>query len=308
MVWCVTLQLAWDELTGMCDGAVELEPPSELAEALNRRAVVGDVDDASVLVVTVRGSDAEAQLARATGDRFGGALPPPSTVAPPADAGPHDWTIYARLRKALRFDPAMNPKRHSFLGESVRGFGVETGSTPTDPEDQVVVCHDDGHHFVVELRTDDPADQLLVAMIPPGDTLAATVARAVAHRDPMPAPPQVASFWSPRIALSEEHDFTELMGSTVTSLQPEPARLAKVTQRLDFGLGHEGLSLVAEAAMAPIPTGPIPGAPRDYVLKEPFLVLLLRRGSPAPYFALWVANRDLTERCGHPVVAGCYAS
>jgi len=297
IVWCATLQLAWDELTTSCSGPMLLEPARELAAALNRRVGVGEVDSASTVVVSAKGPDAAAQVRRALSDKFCDDAPQLSALE---GADSLDWIVYAQLRKALRFSPAMDSLSGHFEGTSVSGFGVDNApdsDARRELIERIVVCDDDGIDFVLEVLTDDPDEQLLIATVQPGADLAATVTHVVDRRHPMPDPPCVASLWVPKITLNERRDFDELVGCEVTNCLPEPVCLKQVTQVLEFGLDDRGVTLVAEAAMAPIPTGrPPPNAPRKYVVNGPFLVVLMRRQAAAPYFALWVNNPDYMKK------------
>jgi hypothetical protein len=296
MVWCVTLQLAWDELARSCRGPIALEPARELATALNRRTGAGEVDPASALVLTARGDDAEEQIRRAVAAHFGGAATP-ALRPPDSDAEPLNWIVYAQLRKALGFSPALDRSQKLFSGIAVRGFGIGDQTADQERLERIVVCYDDDLSFVLELATDNPDELLLAAKWQPGATLADTVRDVVAHRHAMPNPPRVGSLWLPNIALNETHDFTELVDCTVTNCLPEPAQLKTVRQLVEFGLDDRGVTLKAEAVLTPIPIGrPPPGAPRDYIFDGPFIVVLMRREAAAPYFALWVNNTDLMER------------
>jgi len=61
-------------------------------------------------------------------------------------------------------------------------------------------------------------------------------------------------------------------------------------QQIRFRLDEKGADLQSEAV-----ADFFGSSPRMFIFREPFLVLLLRRGAERPYLALWIANAEWLE-------------
>ncbi|WP_437759845.1 hypothetical protein [Sorangium sp. So ce1389] len=254
--------------------------------------------------------------------KFGGDAAPRLLDDPPSQGG---FLAYACVSKQLVFDPPLvrGTWPLSFRGDSrrssyVHSFGLwETWDEPPelwDPRVRSIVIHYprwtdaevdamseeevdrmyDEQTFVVEVLPADRSDRLIVARVEPGATLQETVQRAMARLDdraeehPRARLDPREKFQVPCIDLDVRQLYPELQGKLFAGAQLAAGMLGEVLQNVRFRLDEGGVTLRAEAR------GHGLGAPpRELVCDRSFLVLLLRRGSPVPFFALWVANDEL---------------
>jgi hypothetical protein len=167
----------------------------------------------------------------------------------------------------------------------------------------------------VELLTTSSEDRLLLAAIPPENTLGQTVAEAMqlikkpntlVLEEPFDAKkisalsPEESSqcacllplecFEVPILDFDICREYAELLGQNVQAKSPKVNGLPFVfaKQQIRFRLDETGSKLKSEA-LCFILSGP----PRDFTFDRPFLIMLLRKGASQPYFALWVGNTEL---------------
>lgn len=217
---------------------------------------------------------------------------------------------YCYLQKRLpfeaKFDRMNDPLRfHGSLGEQpVVNFGIQhfKSSEPGDERlrSQIdVLDYVNDNNFVIRLKT--LSDHILLAKIPPRDTLAATW-EAVAKRLKKPQggiipPPLVPEepFAMPNLAFFIERKFDELQNRAVTHPGID-LRLAIARQLIKFQLDESGAKLeaAAEVLFDSGPSGPPrPPDPRRFLMDRPFLLALHERGTETPYLVLWIDNAEL---------------
>lgn len=101
----------------------------------------------------------------------------------------------------------------------------------------------------------------------------------------------------PVIRFDLTQQFDELVGLTMVSENPaiNDKPIFEARQRVRFNLYEKGATLESEAIT--VLFGSL--AMRNFEFDLPFLVLLMRRDAPSPYFVAWVANTDLLEAQPH---------
>ncbi|XXT25086.1 hypothetical protein WME94_26485 [Sorangium sp. So ce429] len=308
-------------------GAGEDDPAAALVSALNDSAVndggAGALDEgAYVARAGMHTPELVAELVEELRRKFGGDAAPGLLAEPPSPGG---FLAYACLSKQLVFDPPLvrGTWPLSFRGDSprssyVHSFGLwETQDEPPElwgPRVRSIVIHYprwtdtevdamseeeidrmyNEQTFVVEVLPADRGDRLIVARVEPGATLQETVQRAMARLDdraeehPRARLDPREKFQVPCIDLDVRQLYPELQGKLFAGAQLATGMLGEVLQTVRFRLDEGGVTLRAEARgrglCAP---------PRDMICERSFLVLLIRSGSPVPFFALWVANDEL---------------
>ncbi|HTN84786.1 MAG TPA: hypothetical protein VL242_13895 [Sorangium sp.] len=315
-------------------GAGEDDPAAALVGALNDGAVnagrAGTLDEgAYVARAGIHTPELVAELVEELRRKFGGDAAPRLLAEPPSPGG---FLAYACLAKQLVFDPPLvrGTWPLSFRGDSrqssyVHSFGLwETWDEPPelwDPRLRSIVVHYprwtdaevdamseeeidrmyNERTFVVEVLPADRGDRLIVACVEPGATLRETVQRAMGRLDdraeehPRARLDPREKIQVPCIDLDVRQLYPELQGKLFAGAQLAAGMLGEVLQSVRFRLDEGGVTLRAEARghglCAP---------PRELVCERSFLVLLLRRGSPVPFFALWVANDELLVPAPEP--------
>ncbi|MGK3994285.1 hypothetical protein [Sorangium sp. So ce1024] len=330
LVWSAGLDLAWRELARLADGPITLpgagehDPALAVVRALNDSPVgPGTVDEgAYVARAGMHTPELVRSLVEELRRKFGSDAEPRLLAEP---ASPGLFLAYACLSKHLVFDPPLVRGAWPLLfrgdspqGSYVHSFGLwETQDEPPElwkPRVRSVVIHYprwtdaevgamtdeeldrmyNDRAFVVEVLPADRRDRVIVASVEPGTTLHETVQRVMAQLDdraeehPRARLDPGERFQVPCVDLDVRQVYPELQGKLFAGAQLPRGVLGEVIQTVRFRLDEGGVTLRAEARgrglCAP---------PREMVCERSFLVLLLRRGSLVPFFALWIANDEL---------------
>ena len=305
LLWCATMQLAWDELGTAFGSPPRFAEASPAGDGLAKRLVgKDDLDPRSYVARAGRGRDGILQRIREDLQRvFGGAASP---ALLPATIEPDQLIAYAYLWKHLPFElPFRRSDRPLRFRESdVAAFGRWSWHGDRDEArrmDQLQVLRYDGpQQFVVELVTKGKDDRLLVARTAPGKTLHETVTAVMTGLEAKPAGMDTRDrFEMPKLDFDLTRRFSELMGKTFANEGFRDQVLLEALQNVRFQLDENGAILKSEATLAP-GSAATRGEPRRMVCDGPFLVLLARRGRPLPYFALWVGNDELLLPAAKP--------
>ena len=297
LLWCATFQLAWDRAAARLGDPLQFAfgtPP--LAERLNRHDVApGDLDDASYVALAGLGEEGiDAAIRDELARKFGDV----DTALLPDETAPTDLLAYAYLQKSLSFaEPLLiDVETLKFAGVPVRTFGVrhEAGAEEhwSEVSRQVAILDFvDDTEFVVELETESPADRLVLARVPPAETLAETIAEVIrrAGTETIERLRHDDTFLAPVIDFDVTRRFRELEGHLAREKQE--FLLYAALQRVRFRLDERGATLESEAVMKFLSADM--GKPRRLALDGPFLVLMLREGAARPYFALWIETPEL---------------
>ena len=296
VLWCLSFQLAWDELRALGGGTLRLEPEPAMAKVLNKRlAGKEDIDEASVVaragwVKEGIFDEIRAEIAR----KFGPDVHPelhPNALA--------EIFAYALLLKELKFALPFEPVTDRvvlFGDEPVKCFGWgEDSQHPPEFYQQLVLLHmDEGvrardTEIVVELKTKSPDDRLILAMVPPRGTLKETidgVLTRVAKRG-IAAEIGFDELAVPKMNFEVHRTYGQILGCVVAQGAGAGNRVIQAEQTVRFTLDEHGAVLRSEAA------GSIFGAPPKLIFDRPFLLMLKRTGAKMPYFAVWIDNAEL---------------
>lgn len=302
-VFCSTFQIAWnlmiDDITG---GKILLEGDPGLAAALNRRLTGRTgLDGSEHLAMAGFGRDRIAdRINEKLKSRFG-------VNAPLVDAKFNDDDVilaYAYLRKEMSFPAAFEgdgrPLRfRNSRGEAlVEGFGIGAAGGPEQNErrDQVEVirCGGSGDQ-VVRLRTGDPADEIVLADIPPGKTLLETYEQAESMIGSS-RPGKLKDgdiLLVPVVDLSADHSCTELIGLHLLNEGFEEYFVCEARQDVRFRLDESGAGISSEGVFAIQKGG---GGGKSLIFSDPFLLYCKKKGERYPYFAVWVGDAGVMIR------------
>jgi len=294
VLWCATFQMAWDAASRQFGGPLRLQPVSKLADSLNRTPFNPQwIDAGSVFYAS--GSVGEGILdqidqgARAKGapSKLSGDLRKISKT--------EDLVFYALLSKDLEFEKPFGRLGKWKVGRhAVPWFGFTPDQRNTGDLLQQVGVHHYGarNDFVIELRSKQTGDQLLLAKLPELPATAAAASRAVLKRLRADAPRAEGAdlLAVPNIVADEKVSFAELEGRTVAG----SGRFVRgAMQTIDFRMDEKGVKLRSEAAISFGCSAQYKVDPRLMILDPPFAIVMKRKNAPQPYFVAWIANADL---------------
>jgi hypothetical protein len=324
MLWCASLDLAWRALSDVIGGPVALAPSQGGVEHDRALSLVRALDASSIRAdvalpswcLALGGEHTEDWVKRAQAllrERFGDA----ETSMFPSTPLPGQLVAYAysdvRMPFAVPFAPVQGGLR--FEGVDVEGFGVWDPAAESERSmyearvGQVLVHHhrfafeydpdgtheDDGpsEEFVIELEPTDRSGRIIVACFLPERTFAGSVALTMARlRDDAADQPGARLLTQeklriPCVDLDASRRYAELYGRGITNAGFERHVFGDVMERVRFVLDEGGARAISEALF-----GGLSLPPRSFVCNYPFLVMLLKRGAPMPFLALWVETAE----------------
>lgn len=293
VLWCATLQLAWNELCALAGGPIIMEDEAPLVALLNQQIASNTGLDAdSYIAVAGSGKDVLDAIANIP-KQFGGRDSSGDVGGIPQDS----LAAYAYLFKALPFKWAFtrfkSPLQYGQSGVASFGIGQYMGG---DVEQKIasqvlILSYNTNDDFIVELMTTSQTDRLILAKIAAEPTLGATV-NAVLRRIADSTPTMLQELEGlviPVMDFDRMQTYPEFTGRKIIAANPKVngKSIGAVVQRTRFKLDETGAVLESEALMVSALS------PRQFVFNAPFAVILMRQNATTPYFALWVANDDL---------------
>jgi hypothetical protein len=292
LVFSVPFALAWQKLKERI-GPVRMEPQPPLADALNELTLDANIIDPAWCVAQAGfGGEGILEAIRA---ELAAKLPLAKPRQLPPSLPPDALFAYGYLSKDLRFRTVFAPQKVGFAGYRVRAFGLADNPYGADRERMAqIVVHDcvSPVEFVIELLAEDPSDcRILIAQIPPQETLGATVRDALHRLDRIEGDPrsvhQGEKVAIPRLELDVAQTFDEVIGRPLSNDAARGTSFDDAMQQVCFKLDEGGASVTAEASL-----GSFGLPPRSFYVTQPFLVMLLRRASSEPFLALWVETTE----------------
>ena len=294
MLWCLTTQLAWNE---MIDQVGEVPTfttnPSEVS-LLNRQDFTkDDLDSHNYILFAGSGPDLSNQIQRALDAKFKGAhLTAPSLSELQAD----DYVLYSAIHNHFSFYPFQDTGLIKFGRTSVLSFGWDHWALDPLALKQVELTqYTSEDNFVLEIT--QGWDQVILAKIPPADTLQETIQKALSRTTRLTVD-QNSTIKIPKFNFDVTCDFPHLEGLKLkasASAKIQDMVLGVVKQNIRFQMNRFGVKLDSNAFIPEYNSIQDGESPR-LVFDKPFLVLLFNRRSKHPYFALWVADPTLLQK------------
>ena len=302
VLWCATAQIAWNELLELNGEDLRLRDEPPMVPILNRKAITrGDLPpDCYIAMAGHLGDGILARIENALAEKFGSRAAPrllPTRGALPPDA----WVAYSYLSRNMPFRWAFERLEYplNFQGVHVEAWGIEQYLGCQENERRAasqlqIYDYKSPDDFIIELTTRQETDRLILAKIPPEQTLAATI-RVVQNRLASSTPTRLQDCQNlavPVLDFDIERTYHELYDKRIQSSNPRFDGTAFIIakQNVRFKLDETGATLTSEVILAG-------GAGGNIIFDKPFLVMIKKRGAEMPYFALWVANAELLVRC-----------
>ena len=207
------------------------------------------------------------------------------------------------MKRPIQFSDAAGAVR------PVSGFGLHEGTdwglrTRQAVQVQVLFSETDDESqwdkptaFALDL-TAGQADQVIVAVVPRSECLRDAL-DDLARRIEKYAPDQRSATLEaidilavPNVAFNVDHEFAELQGLDKIIENPgefQGLYIRKAWQSICFRLDKSGVAVVSESGLYPRPI------PRQFIVDEPFLIVIKRRSADQPYFVAWIKNAELLQ-------------
>ena len=296
VLWCITFQLAWNELNDLTGGTVQMESAPPIVSILNKQATSkNDLDEDSYVAAAGLASEGiYDKIYMELALKFGGKTNPELF-----DSSPHmEVVTYAFLFKELPFLYAFTRFHENLrFGEYyVDSFGIK--QLLNSQEDEVKMARQvaildfiDNEDFIIELKTRAKEDRLILAKVKPQKSLGDTVTM-VEGRITKANPEEMRydeDLFIPVLNFDIVKEYGELYGHPIRSSNEKVngQKIMVAKQAVRFRLDETGAVLESETLLAASATQ------RNLVFDKPFLVFMKRGNAKAPYFALWVSNTEL---------------
>ncbi len=181
-------------------------------------------------------------------------------------------------------------------GQKVNSFGIKLYNSYNSSEkeivEQVIVKYSSENEMIIELKTTNKDHHLILALVPPKNTLAETISA-------------VDEF----IKLGEKETYIirentniniPIINFDITQSYPElenlkigPGTIEQSKQRIKFKLNESGAFIISEAIVF---FGLGSSFVSNIIFDKPFLVMLRYKDEKKPYFAAWIGNSELLEK------------
>lgn len=297
VLWCSTFQLAWNELCNLFGGPIRMEKAPTMVQILNQReASKNDLDEHSYIAMAGLGSEGiYKKINEKMQNQFQGQANP--QLFEEIHQSKMEWIAYAYLYKQLPFRWAFTRFHGNleFGDKDVDSFGIDQLLNDQKDETRMasqvtILDYHDSDNFIIELKTCAKDDRLILAKIPPRDTLRETIATVecnIVGKKPRELD-ELTDLYIPILNFNLLHEYEDLYYKLIHTDKHGDTFIIYAAQLVQFRLDETGAVLESEAIVA------MGGKEiKRLIFDKPFLILLKRRGAKRPYFALWVANAEL---------------
>jgi hypothetical protein len=315
IVYCPTLQIAWEGLERLVGGPIEMQDQRPLVNELNNSHCPTNVvpEAAHVFMAGSIKQGIKQKIEEALRSKFGSAAPALPTFA---EATPDDMVAYSCLVRELPFlkkfvRSATIPLAFKFEKKSinVEFFGVP----PSDSEKyarHVDIIHYGGDcDYSIRLRSRINGEYIVLSMMSRPETLAEGVETI---RQQLEAPLKDSfevmlkgerqSYMNvlsrgeilaiPVMNLKIARNFDEACGRLLKNKGFEMGWLRQVYQDIAFNMDESGASVRSQAVVESTFMCE-PPKPRRFAFDRPFLLTVWQEKAPQPYLAVWVASPDI---------------
>jgi hypothetical protein len=301
LVYCVAFQAAWNEF---CDTVVHdpvvIEGDPLLVRLLNKR-FSGNGDLPRGTCITDAGFEKDGVIRRLEvvfKDTFRSDIPGGISLV-----NPEDILIYAYMRKEVSFSIEFESLPRAILfnyDTPVKAFGIQRFTFDEPHQDlaaQVeVFSFNSDVDFIIRLKSLSAEDDVILAKVPPLQTLGETVNRVLVRMANNPYPTALfegETVQIPRFDFDVIHCFTELMANPLLNKGFDEKYISLAVQSIRFTMNERGALLATETPKAVKEPVTLESATRRLVFDAPFLILLKQKKNHDPYFAIWVGNTEL---------------
>ena len=318
LVYCPTLEVAWDGLEDVVGGPIHMQQQDALVEKLNDAHCPAGVipDEAHVALAGFTGQGFKAKLEEALRRKFGAEAP-----ELPAIFSDEQTVIatYSYLNRILPFPKKFAPSktqplefRSSEGTYPVQAFGAPKRSAEHFAAQVRILHYSNEDDFVIQLASRIKDEFIVLAKIAQPETLAAGVKTVKMHLDSkskgsielmvdgrkefyLNTLSRGDLLAIPVVDLEVEADFPGLCNRMFKNDGFERIRLRLVYQNVQFKMDETGATVRSMAYGGGDSFGGPPSSskPRRFIFDQPFLITLWKKDAKQPYLAVWVASPDV---------------
>lgn len=296
-VWGGAMNLAWNELSDEIIGeAIQIassdEATQNIVQAFNARPfTVEDLDSESYYVQAGYGQETVDRINTESREKF----PSKSFGDLSMQLDDRDIIAYAYFLKEVQYHEVFDQTDLWVNNERVNAFEATTAAQRQGVE---VLDYRSDEQFMIRLRLKDQSDELILAkgydMSSPDEVLSAL--HAVETKELLPGLTEDEPFIAPTLSLSMRRDYAELSGQFLANAGFEDYEIDQMFENIAFDMDEAGARVENEGVIVTQETAAfIPEPFRQFILDQPYWVIMKRADSHNPYFLLGVNNTALME-------------
>ncbi len=312
IIWCASFQIAWDKLrTDIVKEPLKIKNAQETASRLNKSNISEhDLPSGSFYAKAGFTTDGiEEEIVKDMQKQFPSA---DLAILEKTPSVPDSLVAFAYLQTSVSFTlPFLRNTEDFFFHDSsrrkykVNSFGIrkKDSNTNRDLRAQIEVLHyeDDQNQVAKEFALDlcryTPV-QVIVALIKQEATLSETLSRLKEKIGAFLKTEYYHSFrvikqrdilLVPEMNYNIQHHFSELEGHDKIIQNQVVAGywVEEAVQNIQFALDRSGARLASWSSYR------TRGYPRQFLLDQPFLIIMKKRDAKNPFFVMWVDNAEL---------------
>ncbi|MDO9026697.1 MAG: hypothetical protein Q7U87_02320, partial [bacterium] len=307
LIYCATFQIAWNSLQdNFFKEPLLLTGNPWDAEQLNKQEVTSnDIDSNSyVAIADTFNKELIERINEELQQKFGDNAP--RMVYESQNVSELAILSYCYLYKNLVFNKKFNKNNDplSFYDSGkylfIPSFGVDNSGLHNNQAElakQVdVLYYTNDDDFALSLKSISVNDELILAKTKPTKNLASTITLINGKIDQSNITPMKDReiLMIPYIDYDVEHSFKQFLNKLFLNDGWTGCYIDEAKQKIRFNLNESGALLKSEAIIdIKSGTHTISKKYREFVFNKPFLIMLRKKGSNLPYFAMWVGNTEL---------------
>lgn len=295
-IYSATMEMMWFELSQYLNGTPQPIESNTTIDKLN--ASISNNYQAPIeskFVVARSGLIKDSilqEIQSELNEKFNSQWTPPTSIS--SDA----LISYSYLKRDVQFKRVLDDEfNNEPFNESINidYFGVDLGDPERERKDLIIHDYKGIDDFVIQIKCRDSLDEIYFAKIIPGATLQETYESAIARIQL-----KNSEFFDgndilkiPYIKFDNTTNYEDIEGAVLSNESIKGKSFQSVSQRICFDLNPQGIKLKSMAAsiidFADF-DNPIP--PRILSFDTPFLLIMKRKNSNAPYFLYWVSGTE----------------
>lgn len=299
MIWCGTLQLAWNELSGnIIKEDIKLIGENTLSRELNKKVFTKEYlnDKDYIAMVGYNKDGIVKKINTLLKEKFNeeGNWKVQTNLQ-----RPDDILAYSFLKKNLEFEYAFEDIKDGldFNNVKVKAFGIyqiRDEEAKNKLAKQIKILHyNSDNDFIISLKDKISNDEIVLAKIPPKDTLSDTLNYALSNSRREETFSSNDILKVPMIKFNINKNFKELENKSLANTGFEDYILASAIQRIDFSLTERGAQLKSKAELGLTKSIPTFESPQKLIFDKPFLLYMKEKDKKNPYFVMWVENPEI---------------
>jgi hypothetical protein len=293
-VWSGAMNLCWNELTeNILHGKLMLKSEDaaalKMAEQFNHGTFSKeDLDEESYYIKSGFGRGTLDLINREVKEKF----PDKRFADLDFPLGDKDIISYAYFLKAVEYVTQFTEGFANFQNQQVKGFYADG---PQQKGNIRILKYWSNDQFIIALRLKDEEDELFLVKgfkADPKEVIDEinqnNQSRLEMGRDDI--------FSMPKLHLDYRRDYVELIDQVLTNPGFEGYFISEMFENIKFDMDHKGARVESQAVIAVERAAIMPQNNKQFILDQPFWVVMKRQDRPNPYFILHVQNTELMDK------------